>query len=41
MAAGLGSVMAAGLDETRAQVHPTKAWDDLCDAYNALPPDEQ
>ncbi|KAF7356197.1 Laccase 2 [Mycena venus] len=41
MNAGLASVMAAGPNETRAAVHTTGAWDDLCDAYNALPPDLQ
>ncbi|KAJ6614163.1 Cupredoxin [Mycena sp. CBHHK59/15] len=39
--AGLGSVMAGGPDETRAQVHPTQQWEELCPAYNALPPDLQ
>ncbi|KAJ7083793.1 Cupredoxin [Mycena epipterygia] len=39
--AGLASIMAVGLNETRAQVHPTGAWDDLCDAYNALPAELQ
>ncbi|KAJ6535060.1 Cu-oxidase-domain-containing protein [Mycena capillaripes] len=38
---GLGSVIAGGLDETKAEVHPTDAWDALCPAYNALPADEK
>ncbi|KAJ7464445.1 Cu-oxidase-domain-containing protein [Mycena latifolia] len=41
MNAGLASVMAVGMNETRAVVHPTGAWDDLCDAYNALPAELQ
>ncbi|KAJ7260144.1 Cupredoxin [Mycena rebaudengoi] len=41
LSAGLGAVMASGTDETRAKVHPTKEWDRLCDAYNALPPELQ
>ncbi|KAK7024884.1 laccase 2 [Favolaschia claudopus] len=41
MNAGLASVMAAGPDETRAQVKPDAEWDDLCDAYNALPAELQ
>ncbi|KAJ7772303.1 Cu-oxidase-domain-containing protein [Mycena metata] len=40
-AAGLGSVIGAGLDEVGKTVHPTEAWEDLCPAYNALPPSEQ
>ncbi|KAJ7607045.1 Cu-oxidase-domain-containing protein [Roridomyces roridus] len=39
--AGLGSVMVASPEGTRQQVHPDKAWDDLCPAYNALPVDQQ
>ncbi|KAJ3766447.1 Cu-oxidase-domain-containing protein [Lentinula raphanica] len=39
--AGLATVMASGLDETRKEVHPTKAWDALCPAYDALPADLQ
>ncbi|KAF7370186.1 Laccase 2 [Mycena sanguinolenta] len=37
MNAGLASVIAQGLNETRTDVHPTEAWDNLCDAYYALP----
>ncbi|KAJ3785065.1 Cu-oxidase-domain-containing protein [Lentinula aff. detonsa] len=35
--AGLATVMASGLEETREQVHPSQAWDALCPAYDALP----
>ncbi|KAJ7123991.1 Cu-oxidase-domain-containing protein [Mycena crocata] len=41
MNAGLASVINIGPDETRVQVHPTGEWNDLCDAYNALPADVQ
>ncbi|KAF8890405.1 Cupredoxin [Infundibulicybe gibba] len=41
MQAGLATVMASGLDTTRAEVHPDKAWEELCPAYNALPADLQ
>ncbi|KAK6977696.1 laccase 8 [Favolaschia claudopus] len=40
-AVGLGSVIGAGLDEVKKTVHPTQAWEELCPAYNALPPNEQ
>ncbi|KAJ3918047.1 Cu-oxidase-domain-containing protein [Lentinula edodes] len=39
--AGLATVMASGLEETRKEVNPTKAWDALCPAYDALPADLQ
>ncbi|KAK7047578.1 hypothetical protein VNI00_006346 [Paramarasmius palmivorus] len=39
--AGLATVMASGLDDTRAQVHPGQDWEGLCPAYNALPDDEK
>ncbi|KAH7873948.1 Cu-oxidase-domain-containing protein [Lentinula edodes] len=39
--AGLATVMASGLDETRETVKPTQAWTDLCPAYDALPADLQ
>ncbi|KAJ7610575.1 Cu-oxidase-domain-containing protein [Mycena polygramma] len=39
--AGLGSVIVGGPDEIRQQVHPPNAWEGLCPAYDALPPDEQ
>ncbi|KAJ4474859.1 Cu-oxidase-domain-containing protein [Lentinula aciculospora] len=39
--AGLATVMAVGLNETREQVTPTQAWTDLCPAYDALPSDLQ
>ncbi|KAJ7624791.1 laccase subfamily 2 [Roridomyces roridus] len=39
--AGLGSVMVSDPDGIRQQVRPTEAWDELCPAYNALPPAEQ
>ncbi|KAJ7236237.1 Cupredoxin [Mycena rebaudengoi] len=41
MSAGLASVMVSSPDDTRALVHPTQEWNRLCDAYNALPPDQQ
>jgi iron transport multicopper oxidase len=41
MSAGLGAVFASGTDETRARVHPTTEWENLCATYNALPPDQQ
>ncbi|KAJ7694533.1 Cupredoxin [Mycena rosella] len=37
-AAGLGSVILGGPDQTRQQVHPPSAWEGLCPAYDALPP---
>ncbi|KAJ7062268.1 laccase subfamily 2 [Mycena amicta] len=40
-AVGLGSVIGAGLDEVKKTVHPTSAWERLCPAYDALPPEEQ
>ncbi|KAJ7854560.1 Cu-oxidase-domain-containing protein [Mycena olivaceomarginata] len=40
-AVGLGSVIGAGLDKVEKEVHPTKAWEQLCPAYDALPPSEQ
>jgi hypothetical protein len=40
-AVGLGSVIGAGLDKVEKEVHPTKAWEQLCPAYDALPPGEQ
>ncbi|KAJ3809164.1 Cu-oxidase-domain-containing protein [Lentinula aff. lateritia] len=39
--AGLATVMASGLDETRETVKPTQAWTDLCPTYDALPADLQ
>ncbi|KIK71527.1 hypothetical protein GYMLUDRAFT_254725 [Collybiopsis luxurians FD-317 M1] len=39
--AGLATVMASGLEETRQQVHPTLQWDLLCPAYDHLPSDLQ
>jgi len=39
--AGLATVMASGLDDIRAEVKPTEAWEDLCPAYEALPADLQ
>ncbi|KAJ7117430.1 Cu-oxidase-domain-containing protein [Mycena epipterygia] len=39
--AGLASVIVGGTNETRQEVHPTEAWDELCPAYHALPPSEQ
>ncbi|KAI0030477.1 Cu-oxidase-domain-containing protein [Vararia minispora EC-137] len=39
--AGLASVMASGLDDIRAEVHPDAEWENLCAAYNVLPEDEQ
>ncbi|KAJ7185038.1 Cu-oxidase-domain-containing protein [Mycena filopes] len=39
--AGLASVIVGGPDEIRNQVHPSEQWDDLCPAYNALPPSQQ
>jgi iron transport multicopper oxidase len=39
--AGLATVMASGLDTTRAETTPDKAWEELCPAYNALPADLQ
>ncbi|KAJ7799873.1 laccase subfamily 2 [Mycena olivaceomarginata] len=41
MNAGLAAVLATGVNETRHAVHPTGDWDDLCDAYNALPAELQ
>ncbi|KIK53955.1 hypothetical protein GYMLUDRAFT_207072 [Collybiopsis luxurians FD-317 M1] len=39
--AGLATIMASGLDDIRADVHPTPEWEALGPAYEALPPDEQ
>ncbi|KAJ7125986.1 Cu-oxidase-domain-containing protein [Mycena epipterygia] len=39
--AGLGSVMVSDPEGVRQQVKPTEAWDELCPAYNALPPIDQ
>nr|BAE53770.1 hypothetical protein [Termitomyces sp. NS/Mg] len=42
MQAGLATVMASGLDGTdRADIHPNRAWENLCPAYDALPADLQ
>lgn len=41
MQAGLATVMASGLDDTRAGVQPDDDWNNLCPAYFALPEDEQ
>ncbi|KAJ6480928.1 Cu-oxidase-domain-containing protein [Mycena sanguinolenta] len=38
---GLGSVIGAGLDQAAKEIHPTEAWENLCSAYDALPPSEQ
>ncbi|KAJ7187237.1 Cu-oxidase-domain-containing protein [Mycena filopes] len=40
-AAGLVSVIGAGFDQLGKTVHPTEAWERLCPAYDALPPNEQ
>ncbi|KAJ7324013.1 Cupredoxin [Mycena albidolilacea] len=40
-AAGLGSVIVGGPEQVRQQVHPPKAWEGLCPAYDALPPEQQ
>jgi len=40
-AVGLGSVIGAGLDKVKENVHPTEAWEALCPAYSALPANEQ
>nr|QPA20093.1 laccase 10 [Amylostereum areolatum] len=39
--AGLASVLASGLDDIRANVHPDSEWSELCAAYGALPDDQK
>nr|GAT57161.1 laccase 2 precursor [Mycena chlorophos] len=41
LAAGLGSVMLEDPITVEHETKPTKVWDDLCAAYNALPPELQ
>ncbi|EIM91817.1 Cu-oxidase-domain-containing protein [Stereum hirsutum FP-91666 SS1] len=41
MQAGLATVMASGLDDTRAGVQPDDEWSNLCPSYFSLPEDEQ
>jgi iron transport multicopper oxidase len=40
-AVGLGSVILADPQDVAKTVHPTEEWEQLCPAYNALPPSEQ
>ncbi|KAG8773273.1 laccase, multicopper oxidase, benzenediol:oxygen oxidorectuctase, partial [Serendipita sp. 397] len=38
---GLAVIFVEDPDDIRTNTHPTQAWQDLCPAYNALPPEMQ
>ncbi|KAF9256073.1 Cupredoxin, partial [Marasmius fiardii PR-910] len=39
LATGMGVIFAEGVNQTKTDIKPPAAWSDLCDKYNALPPD--